>query len=89
MAVRKPDSPAELLKRFLDAGWEVVDEGELNWLLANPKATGAAGAPFVIPKDADEIGIETMRQAHEALGHGERNQVGVVDDPNFDPQDLT
>ena len=67
MPARIPDTPQQLLDRFIGAGWTVVDEGTFNWLVAFIDADGESGAPFVIPKDGGEIGLEVMNQAHERL----------------------
>lgn len=74
MAVRAPLAPNELLKKFLDAGWRVVDEGMLGYLLAPPAgATDVNGAPidgepFHVPKDGDEVTFDIMDKARRLLG---------------------
>jgi len=74
VAAIAPDSPQQLLERFLAAGWKVVDEGARNWLVAYGDDEDDDGEPFVVPKDGDHIGFDVMRKAHSAIERArERN----------------
>jgi len=88
VAAIAPDSPGQLLERFQRAGWEIVDEGEFNWLVAQLDDEGGSGEPFIIPKDGGELGFEVMRKAHGRLqdGHPEVILAPGADRPEPKPR---
>jgi hypothetical protein len=60
MPVLRPLPPVELYRLLRDLGYEVIDETEHNWLLAD--ASDPRSEPVLIPKHGEEVGPDTMAQ---------------------------
>jgi hypothetical protein len=63
--------PPETLKEILEAnGWNVIDETDHNWVLAD----SAKGEPIIIPKHCDEVSPEVM----ESVAHRTGGLAGAI-----------
>jgi hypothetical protein len=75
---RAPLAPNDLLTKFLEAGWTIVDETDRQWLLApppnavDPDGVSLGGEPCSVPKKGKNISFALMDKARWLLNSRNR-----------------
>lgn len=74
MPILRPLPPKALKDALVSAGFDVIDETEHNWLLAD--ANDPKAEPILVPKHGDEVTSEVMESL---LGRPQRVGQAILD----------